>query len=82
MQDLLMHCNCHTVKWLEITGAKYSSTVSKVMQTATQTYIMYPDATRPIYFLSDREDSQAYDLKWQKLQLMHLCRFVDVSRPT
>ena len=43
-----------------------------------QTYIMYPDAVRPIY-LSDREDSQAYHLKWRKLQLMHLCRSVDVN---
>ena len=31
-----------------------------------QTYIMHPDAVCPIYFLSDREDSQAYHLKWQK----------------
>ena len=41
---------------------------------------MYPDAVRPIYFLSDREDSQAYHLKWRKHRLMHLCRSVDVSR--
>jgi len=31
-----------------------------------------PDAVRPIDFLSDREDSQAYHLKWRKLWLMHL----------
>jgi len=31
---------------------------------------MYPDVVRPIYFLSDREDSQAYHLKWRKLILI------------
>ena len=40
---------------------------------------MYPDAVRPIYFLSDREDSQAYHLKWWKLQLMHLYEYVSVE---
>ena len=40
---------------------------------------MYPDAVLPICFLSDREDSQAYRVKWRKLRLMHVCRSVDVS---
>ena len=29
-------------------------------QSTSQAYIMHPDAVHPIYFLSDREDSQAY----------------------
>ena len=52
---------------------------SQLKQVFSQTYIMYPDAVRPIYFLLDREDSQAYHLKWRKLRSIHLCRSVDVN---
>jgi len=50
----------------------------ETLRPSTYHYNVSRCRTSPIYFLSDREDSQAYHLKWWKLQLMHLCRSVEI----
>jgi len=63
------------------TKSRTTAVFSLGFQTLESQTLIYnvPDVVRPIYLLSDREDSQAYHLKWRKLRLMHLCRSENVS---
>ena len=62
-------CVAIVAVFLAVFYKQYNLVHRLVIMTITD-YIMYPGAAHPIYFLSDREDSHAYHLKWQKLWLV------------